>query len=156
MTFENEAREQSRQADYWLKRAIGAGTATLVVAVVGLAALIAIAATDHAMEPEVAIQVALGKAAILAIGAYATVTFNGLSKAHRHLEAVNKHRSNALRVFQAFVEATPDRQIKDAVLLEASHTIFGSSVTGFLDGSAEPDRVEISRALTGFVTPAGQ
>lgn len=42
------------------------------------------------------------------------------------------------------------------VLLEAPHTTFDSSATGFLNDPAEPDGVEISRALTGFVTPAGQ
>lgn len=54
-------------------------------------------------------------------------------RSHRHLFVVNKHRQNSLTTFETFVGASQgDNQIKNAVLLEATHCIFSPSTTGYL------------------------
>lgn len=52
-------------------------------------------------------------------------------RAYRHNEILNKHRQNALETFEAFSNSAADTQTKSAVLLEATHSIFGHQITGF-------------------------
>ena len=56
-----------------------------------------------------------------------------------HQAATNKHRALSLQTFRAFVEATEDENVKDAVLLSATRAIFASIPTGFVDQKAVPD-----------------
>lgn len=49
-----------------------------------------------------------------------------------HLYTLNKHRENSLKSFQAFVQATTDPKTKDAVLLQATRSIFESGDTGYI------------------------
>ena len=75
-------------------------------------------------------------------------------RTHKHLEAVNRHKANSLKTFQAFVEATDDPQIKDAVLLEATRSIFTLAKSGFVGADTNPSApsqkvFEIVRGGTG-------
>ena len=54
-----------------------------------------------------------------------------------HLATLNKHRENSLLTFQSFVDATQDRQVKDAVLLQATKSIFDAGETGYVSTNAE-------------------
>jgi hypothetical protein len=58
-------------------------------------------------------------------------------RAHKHNEIVNRHRQNALRTFETFARAADDKATKDAVLLEATKSIFGAQSSGYLSGEAE-------------------
>lgn len=58
-------------------------------------------------------------------------------RAHKHNEIVNRHRQNALKTFETFARAADDKATKDAVLLEATKSIFGAQSTGYLSGEAE-------------------
>ena len=58
-------------------------------------------------------------------------------KAAKHQAAVNRHRGNALKTFQAFVKATNDDSTRDAVLLETTRSIFALTNTGYLDTGGE-------------------
>jgi hypothetical protein len=72
-------------------------------------------------------------------------------RAHRHLHVVNTHRWNALETFGAFVKQTDDKAIKDAVLLEATHCVFGASVTGYLgpdENTPLPPGADLLKSLT--------
>jgi hypothetical protein len=73
-----------------------------------------------------------------------TALFYGLTicnknfKSSKHNEIINKHRGNALASFQAFVEApTADSSTKNAVLLEATKTIYSAQSTGYLASENE-------------------
>jgi len=59
-------------------------------------------------------------------------------KALMHQSTLDRHRSLALQTFQAFSAAASDDQTKNAVLLEATHSIFATSSTGYLDGKSTP------------------
>jgi hypothetical protein len=52
-------------------------------------------------------------------------------RANLHNRTINQHRSTALKSFQAFSESPSDAQTKNAVLLEATRTIFAHQTTGF-------------------------
>lgn len=49
---------------------------------------------------------------------------------------VNRHRGNALKTFQAFTEAAGDNQdVRSAVLLETTRSIFAVVPSGFLNAT---------------------
>lgn len=59
--------------------------------------------------------------------------------AHQHNYVINKHRQNALSTFQTFVEAAgSDQSVKNAVLLQAGHAIYGQQCTGYSEGVSAP------------------
>ncbi|MBD1396758.1 hypothetical protein H9Q13_06230 [Pontibacter sp. JH31] len=74
-------------------------------------------------------------------------------KAHRHNHVVNKHRHNALATFQSFTNAATDQQTKNAILLEATHSIFSSQHTGYMGADAEAESpnkiIEIIKSTNG-------
>ena len=57
---------------------------------------------------------------------------NFTSSAHNYV--VNRHRRNALASFQTFVEGASKPDVKDAVLLQATHAIFTPQDSGFAKG----------------------
>lgn len=57
---------------------------------------------------------------------------------HRHNYIVNKHRQNALETFETFANAPTDSQVRDAVLLQASQTIFSAQSTGYMENEPMP------------------
>ena len=77
------------------------------------------------------------KAAIIAVLFTGTVWCGRIYRALVHQAAVNRHRALSLKTFQAFVEASDDPYIKDAVLMAATRTVFESAPTGLVeqDGS---------------------
>ena len=75
-------------------------------------------------------------------------------KANRHNQIVNKHKATALNTFKVFVDAADehDPQTQNAILLEATKTIFGSVNTGFLSGNTDsadlsPKVIEIFKGI---------
>lgn len=76
-----------------------------------------------------------------------------MMRAARHLRALNTHRSNALRTFEAFVAAAEgDETVKKAIILEACKTIFGNLPSGYIDqpGGKEDDpkgSIDLAKAL---------
>lgn len=71
--------------------------------------------------------------------------------AARHNFVINRHRQNALSTFETFVKASGDDQTKDAVLLQATRSIFTPQASGYLkpDVEAAPSNqiIEIMRNL---------
>ncbi len=65
----------------------------------------------------------------------ATIWCGRMYKAAKHQAAINGHRANALKTFQALVRASSDDPTRDAVLLETTRSIFALGNTGYLDGA---------------------
>jgi len=90
---------------------------------------------------------------------YLVALFARNYRASKHNALVNKHRQNALKTFQIFVKSVQDddAQTKNAVLLKATETIFGSQPSGFLpdtgDGDMSPKIIEIFK---NFPTTSGK
>ena len=58
-------------------------------------------------------------------------------RAYRHNCTINTHRQNALMTFEMFTNAAKDEQTKNAVLLQATQSIFSPQPTGYLSGDSE-------------------
>ena len=93
------------------------------------------------------------KAAIIAVLFTGTIWCGRIYRALIHQATVNKHRALSLKTFQAFVKATDDLYVRDAVLMEATKTVFGSVPTGLVEHDNSQDRgvnfVEFGKRSSG-------
>lgn len=143
--FKGEAKSLDEQAQKWLYGTAGGALLTLIFAVAVW--LFPITGDDATTV----IQRFGGKLAALVVLFTATLWCGRTYKALKHLSTVNRHRALSLQTFQAFSHAASDDPTKDAVLMEATRAIFGSTATGYLDqkSGSESDLkiVEIARTL---------
>ncbi len=72
---------------------------------------------------------------------------NFTSSAHNYV--VNRHRSNALASFQTFVEGASKPDIKDAVLMQATHAIFTPQDSGFAKGDVPNPTSQVVEVFRG-------
>ena len=102
----------------------------------------------------------VSKGTIIAVLFTGTVWCGRIYRALIHQAAVNRHRELSLQTFQAFVEATSDPHVKDAVLMAATKTIFANVPTGLVkSGGGNPEGgvqfVELGKgAAKAVVEPA--
>lgn len=75
------------------------------------------------------------KIVLLGVLIMATVWCGRIYKAIKHQAAINANRVNALKSFQAFVNARADEATKNAVLLETTRLIFALGTSDYLDQS---------------------
>lgn len=99
------------------------------------------------------IQLAVSKLVIVSLLTYSVVFSAKNFYAHRHNHTINVHRRNALGSFEAFANNCDDKQIREALLMEAAKAVFSPQVTGFLKNESEPAHsgqiIEIVRTLAG-------
>lgn len=132
--FMSESTAQESSATTWLKATGLAAGVTLVAAI----ASIFIPISSDATTPQV-FQLFTSKVVILGLLFTSTIWCGRLYKGAKHQGLVNKHRSNALRTFQAFTKAASDDSVRDAVLLEATKSIFALTPSGYLDNESSPE-----------------
>lgn len=72
---------------------------------------------------------------------------NFTSSAHNYV--VNRHRRNALASFQTFVEGASKPDIKDAVLIQATHAIFTPQDSGFAKGDVPNPSSQVVEVFRG-------
>lgn len=99
------------------------------------------------------VQFTFSKIIILSGLYYALVWCGRNYSAHRHNHVVNKHRQNALSSFETFAKAAGDDvDIKNAVLLQATQSIFSPQMSGYTekdaDGVAPNKIIEILRSVS--------
>lgn len=145
--FATEARDRDKSAIYWL-------VATAIGAIATFwAAIIFLGWPELSDDPSTweMSRVITTKIAILALLFSATVWCGRNFRAMKHQYTINKHRALSLQTFQAFVGATSDPRTKDAVLLEATHAVFGNTPTGFAESGKSGDSgiqfVEIGKSV---------
>lgn len=145
--FKNEAASLDAQAQRWL---YSTATGTVITFCFAIAIWLA-PISDNDLTS--VIQRFGGKLAALAVLFTGTLWCGRTYKALRHLATVNRHRALSLQTFQAFSHAASDEATKDAVLMEATRAIFGSSPTGFLDSKGGSDGdlkiIEVAKLLGG-------
>ena len=98
------------------------------------------------------VQFTFSKIIILSGLYYALVWCARNYSAHRHNYVVNKHRQNALSSFETFAKAAgDDADIKNAVLLQATQSIFAPQISGYTesenDATAPSKIIEILRSV---------
>ncbi|ENM5912899.1 hypothetical protein I2709_001202 [Vibrio mimicus] len=125
--FEQESSTLEVQAKIWLK-------ATVSLAAISLAfALYFLFSDPDISSVAKAIQFISSKVLILVLLIMATLWCGNMYKATKHQAAANKFKGNSLKTFQAFVKATDDDSVRDAVLIETTRAIFNESATGYLN-----------------------
>lgn len=143
--FKNEATLLDEQAQKWLYGTAAGALLTLAFAITVW--LMPISGDDATTV----VQRFGGKLAALVVLFTATLWCGRTYKALKHLSTVNRHRALSLQTFQAFSHAASDDATKDAVLMEATRAIFGSTPTGYLDskGGSESDLkiIEVAKTL---------
>ncbi len=81
------------------------------------------------------------------------VWFWKIFRANRHNYIINIHRVNALNTFQALYDSTVDQNVRNAILLQATHCIFSPQASGYMhlegDSTASPYLYEVLKGITG-------
>lgn len=132
--FKTEADEHEKQAKFWLSWLIVILSITAVTAFLFLLFFPSDEKASHV------IQYAVTKLIVLSTLFYGVTICNRNYKAHKHNALLNKHRQNALTTFETFSQAAgPDGQTKNAVLLEATHTIFSNQPTGYISYDSDSE-----------------
>jgi hypothetical protein len=146
--FSEEAKRHGDAASKWLTFVGLAGAATILLA--GFQWWLVW--TKHpVLSNAQSAQLIFSKALVFSVAISATVWCGRVYRALRHNEIVNRHRANALSSFEALAEGTDDAATKNAVLMQATNSIFGMQPSGFSANDAEsagPSQlVELIRTL---------
>lgn len=147
MIFRDEANEHKKLYKNWLGWTI---VVLFAITLVGIG-LLFIEPSEEGTH--FLIHFTITKIVILTVMFYALAICTRNYKAHKHNSILNKHRQNALNTFETFSKAAgTDTQTKNAVLLEATHTIFSNQQTGYLNHDGESDSpnriIEIIKSST--------
>lgn len=126
--FLNEAEAMKESAQVWLKITSGLAMVTLITA--GLLWFY----TEAGLDQGQMWQKITTKVVVLGVLVTSTVWCGRIYKALMHQSTVNRHRALSIQTLKAFSAAADDVQIKDAVVLEAARSVFGSVDTGYIDG----------------------
>lgn len=147
VVFNEQADNHAKQVRTWMWASAGFGFIALMYALVFFALLPIPTGTVGET-----IQSVISRLVVLSIILFGLVFSGRQLVAAQHNETVNRHRQNALQTFETFVQASDDSETKDAVLLEATRSIFSAQPTGFLrrDGERESPStvIEVLRRIT--------
>lgn len=130
--FSEQADTQDKEASKWLWAAGLFGAASIIAAAASYFLPVQPDAT-----PAQIVQLTTSKVVVLGLLLSATYWSSRQFRALRHQIAVNRHRANALKTFQAFVKAAADDNTRDAVLLETTRSIFAIAPSGYLSAQAD-------------------
>lgn len=148
--FKDEAEFHKTQSIYWLL-----GTAAFAIATIGYA-LWSLGPQLNDLSAATlprAFQLVVPRLVVIFVLTFGLVWCARNFAASRHNFVVNRHRQNALSSFETFVKGAGDPQTKDAVLLQATQSIFTPQESGFVknEGSPNPGSqiVEVIRGAGG-------
>ena len=148
--FKSEADSHKIKGRYWLGATVVLAAITVAFGFWSVSYYI-----DKIMSLSTAqaVQVGLSKLVILGVLYFGLVWAGKIYKAQQHNYVVNQHRHNALNTFETFVKATEDEQTKNAVLIQATQSIFSPQHSGFTaqekELSTSPQVLEIFRSFMG-------
>jgi hypothetical protein len=129
--FSQQAAEHKGATRTWLM--VSGFTLLLIVAILGFFIGQFIVALKGETAVSTAIQIFFIKILLVS---FLSVVFYQIAKnynANMHLYVLNKHRENSLKTFRSFVEASEgDRQVQNAILLQATKSIFDAVDTGYI------------------------
>jgi hypothetical protein len=148
--FKEQADEHMSGSRQWLKRTCWLAGITLLYALAVGAYYVFYSPQLNASQ---AVQLGIAKLFVFSVLYLATIWSAKMYKSHWHNYVVNKHRQNALSTFETFVKAASDDQTKNAVLIQATQSIFSQVHSGFVPGDPDsgsaPQVLEIVRSVAG-------
>lgn len=127
--FNGEAEKLQSQSKYWLI------SSSVIAAATILAAYLSYYWPEVGSDADLSetLRNMASKAAVVVVLFTGAVWCGRIYRALVHQAAVNRHRALSLKTFQAFVEATDDKYVKDAVLMAATNTVFSNVPTGLVE-----------------------
>ena len=147
--FRTEAEKLDRQSEYWLYSSLAFAAVTIGAAIVFF--FWPSVSSDAGMSET--LRIMASKAAVIVVLFSGAVWCGRIYRSFVHRAAVNRHRALSLKTFQAFVEASDDKYVKDAVLMAATNTVFRSVPTGLVEEGDSQDPgvnfVEFGRPAAG-------
>ena len=147
--FKQEADSYSKQSYVWLGFTVLLGVVTVAYALYSLGYQL----HEFALNAPTGRLVAVALSRLIAISILSTgIVFCARNYfAVRDNFVINRLRQNALSTFETFVKAARDDQTKDAVLVQATRSIFASQTSGYLKGENDPPQanqiIEVIRGL---------
>ncbi|MCK4592580.1 hypothetical protein KAT63_04050 [Candidatus Parcubacteria bacterium] len=147
--FGDEANEHKKEADKWFKAVIVMSALTIVWG-------IALFQIETGLSTGDAIQLSIAKFIVLSVLFYGLVLTTKNYNAHKHNHIVNKHRSNSLNSFESFVKSTKDPATQDAVLLQATQSIFSPQPTGYDHNDGDVDSSNKFIEILRHIEPKGK
>lgn len=146
--FAQAAAAHEKVAGHWLWAVGGSVLVTVLAAAWNLFIASDVTRTP---SPAAAAHLIVAKLVLFSVLASVTVWCGRVYRAHRHNAVVNRHRQNALSSFETFAQSTDDPGTRNAVLIQATQSIFSPQPTGYAPGEAElagPSQlIELVRAL---------
>jgi ABC-type multidrug transport system fused ATPase/permease subunit len=146
--FKNEAEEHEKGASRWLIATLLMTALTVILGGVNLYFAFTAPGTWSAAQ---SVQLIVAKFILFSLLLSAVVWCGRSYRAQRHNYVVNRHRQNALSSFEAFAEASQDDQTKNAVLLQATQSIFAPQSSGYADQAGDvqsaPQLIELIRTV---------
>ncbi|GAA0550963.1 hypothetical protein FHS83_001306 [Rhizomicrobium palustre] len=148
--FADQATEHKASADRWMLFTV---TAAILTVGWGTFVLWGIPISPVAPVAEI-VQQAIAKLIVFSGLSYGLLWCARNYSANRHNYVLNKHRQNSLATFETFAKsAEGDPDTKNAILLQATTSIFAAQTTGYLTKEPEIDQpskiVEIMRSVKG-------
>jgi len=131
--FDDDAKEYKKISKLWF-----GGIIAMSLAVAGWGTVLMFWIKTGSEIGE-AIQYSIAKFVVLSALFYILVWVTKNYNALRHNYIVNKHRANSLNSFETFVKSTSDDATKDAVLLQATQSIFNPQSTGYDNKDVDSD-----------------
>jgi len=160
--FRDQATLHERRARWWLLASaltaiatFGYGAYNVWYYAFRLPALLTQDGTPVQLTVGTSVQLAVAKVLLFSILSFAVVWLGRTYRAEWHNVVVNQHRQNALSSFETFVKGATDEPTRNAVLLQATQSIFAPQSSGFVaQESDHPAASKILEIVRGF-TPHG-
>ena len=145
--FKNEADRHQKRKVVWQWITVGIGVVILIAGVWNLR--LAWSENDVTSVSQV-VQIGLAKLFLFGVLSFGLVWASRVFRAESHNVVINRHRQNSLSSFKAFVSATGDESTKNAVLVQATRSIFSHQPSGFVQetqGKSGDQMTEVIRSL---------
>jgi hypothetical protein len=154
--YSDAAKAHERLAANWLKWTIGFGAGMAAFTLICLGILIFIHGADSKFEFT---YLELAMTIIFVLAGFALNFTVKQYSTHRHIAVINGDKAKALATFLAFVKATENEEVKDAVLQQASSAAFTITPSGYLKGQPllAPPVMSMAQRIAerGFSGPSG-
>lgn len=151
--FQREAIDHQTTSKRWLTAVVILSILLVFFSLWGTKLLDLVGLQDPGSSSDLILQIRfyLQKTIILFVLIFVLILATKNYNSARHNYVVNKHRSNSLSSFTTFVASASDEQTKNAVLLQATQSIFSHQPSGYIkidgENSSHGTVIEVLRSI---------
>lgn len=145
--FNDEAETSKKIAYFWLGSAVVFGLATVLYIVLHVEPVLADLTDLSTLK---LVQASIPRFIVVFVLTFGMIWSVKNFTASVHNFVVNRHRRNALASFQTFVEGASKPEVKDAVLMQATHAIFMPQDSGYATGDVPNPTSQVVEVFRGL------